>query len=121
MLRLEVELKLTGFRKLTSQISKMMKFKKDTKRCVPLTYVSWEHAPTTLKETLWDYAKARAEKNFKSRHEFTDTHTVGPKLFSQVRHDMIRKMSHAPGWLIGRHDTKTVKKATSVASSDQYL
>ncbi|KAL8155298.1 hypothetical protein AgCh_000610 [Apium graveolens] len=26
------------------------------------------------------------------------------------------KKSHTPGWLTGRHDTKTVKKATSAAS-----
>ncbi|KAL8148906.1 hypothetical protein AgCh_006059 [Apium graveolens] len=159
----------------------MSRFLGTLKRYVPLTYVSWEHVPTTLKETLWDYAKARAEKNSKSRRQFTNTHIVGPKLFSQVRHDMGKnlapgqkpcdgqifiktrkrnpdrqykinpdvinfriktlekklnsseeldgvdelisggKKSHAPGWLIGRHDTKTVKKATSTASSNQYL
>ncbi|KAL8109477.1 hypothetical protein AgCh_025536 [Apium graveolens] len=165
----------------SKNISEMSRFLGTLKRCVPLTYVLWEYVPTTLKKTLWDYAKTRAEKNSKSRLQFTDTHTVGLKLFSQVRHDMGKnlapgqklcdgqifiktlkgkpdrqykinpdvinfrietlekklnssegldgvdelipggKKSHAPGWLIGRHDTKTVKKATSAASSDQYL
>ncbi|KAK1365346.1 hypothetical protein POM88_040907 [Heracleum sosnowskyi] len=29
------------------------------KRCVPLTYASWEHVPENLKNTLWNYVKQR--------------------------------------------------------------
>ncbi|KAL8109479.1 hypothetical protein AgCh_025538 [Apium graveolens] len=153
----------------SKNISEMSRFLGTLKRCVPLTYVLWEYVPTTLKKTLWDYAKTRAEKNSKSRLQFTDTHTVGLKLFLQVRHDMGKNL--APGQkpcdgqifiktlkgkpdrqykinpdvinfrietlekkfnssegldgvdelISGGHDTKTVKKATSAASSDQYL
>ncbi|KAL8109480.1 hypothetical protein AgCh_025539 [Apium graveolens] len=89
----------------------MSRFLGPLKRCVPLTYVLWEHVPTTLKKTLWDYAKETLEKKLNSSEGLDGV----DELISGG------KKSHAPGWLIGRHDTKTVKKATSAASSDQYL
>ncbi|KAK1379855.1 hypothetical protein POM88_026599 [Heracleum sosnowskyi] len=35
--------------------------------------------------------KKRAERNAKSRRQYTDTHTAGPKLFSQIEHKMKNK------------------------------
>ncbi|WOG87627.1 hypothetical protein DCAR_0206857 [Daucus carota subsp. sativus] len=29
------------------------------KRCVPLTYVTWRHVPKNLRQTMWNYVKAR--------------------------------------------------------------
>ncbi|KAK1353264.1 hypothetical protein POM88_052399 [Heracleum sosnowskyi] len=38
--------------------------------------------------------QARAEKNSRSRREYTDTHTAGPQLFSQIRHNMKKKQTY---------------------------
>ncbi|KAL6551956.1 hypothetical protein OROGR_008110 [Orobanche gracilis] len=115
-------------------VSELSRFLGTLKRCVPLTYASWEHVPENLKNTLWNYVKSRikrnhyaayatdeerlenkpdgipleefslllkywgdpdiqvkAERNAKSRREYTDTHTSGPKLFSQIQHKMEKK------------------------------
>ncbi|KAK1364228.1 hypothetical protein POM88_039789 [Heracleum sosnowskyi] len=85
----------------------------------------------------------RAERNAKSRRQYTDTHTAGPKLFSQIEHKMDTinkklgssegldgldelvsgaKKSHGRGWLIGRHDPKCLKTSTSApAPTDSYV
>ncbi|KAK1373571.1 hypothetical protein POM88_029764 [Heracleum sosnowskyi] len=90
--------------------------------------------------------QARPEKNSRSRREYTDTHTAGPQLFSQIRHNMDTinkkllsaegldgldelvsdgKKLHGPGWFIGRHDVKCVKASTQniapPAPTDSYI
>ena len=39
-----------------SNISELSRFLGTLKRCVPLTYISWENVPKDLKEILWNYA-----------------------------------------------------------------
>lgn len=38
-------------------ITEFSSFVGTLKRCVPLTYVSWDHVPENLKNTLWTYVK----------------------------------------------------------------
>lgn len=38
-------------------ISELSNFLGTLKRCVPLTYASWEHVPESLKDTFWSYTK----------------------------------------------------------------
>ncbi|KAK1390957.1 hypothetical protein POM88_019135 [Heracleum sosnowskyi] len=40
-------------------VSELSRFLGTLKRCVPLTYASWEHVPENLKNTLWNYVKQR--------------------------------------------------------------
>ncbi|KAK1381043.1 hypothetical protein POM88_027787 [Heracleum sosnowskyi] len=85
------------------------------KRCVPLTYKSWTDVPQNLKNTLLNYVKqryvfpeewekwywgdeevqAKAKKNAESQKLYVDTHTAGPKLFSQIRHKMTKESDGA--------------------------
>ncbi|KAK1387533.1 hypothetical protein POM88_015711 [Heracleum sosnowskyi] len=39
------------------KISELSNFLGTLKRCVPLTYASWEHVPESLKDTFWSYTK----------------------------------------------------------------
>ncbi|KAK1387535.1 hypothetical protein POM88_015713 [Heracleum sosnowskyi] len=41
------------------KISELSNFLGTLKRCVPLTYASWEHVPESLKDTFWSYTKQR--------------------------------------------------------------
>lgn len=38
-------------------VAELSRFLGTLKRCVPLTYASWEHVPVTLKDTLWEYTQ----------------------------------------------------------------
>ncbi|KAK1399096.1 hypothetical protein POM88_008959 [Heracleum sosnowskyi] len=79
------------------RISELSNFLGTLKKCVTLTYASWEHVLKSFKDTFWSYTKEGAEKNSKNRSEYKDTHTVGPKLFSQIQHKMCgRKYKTSP-------------------------
>ncbi|KAK1369770.1 hypothetical protein POM88_035862 [Heracleum sosnowskyi] len=168
------------------KISELRNFLGTLKRCVPLTYASWEHVPESLKDTFWSCTKQhyiipeecrkwsmktiqtawkgyksrtkrdhytpyatdderlqnkpeeipleefklllnywgdpdvqeRAEKNSKSRGEYKDTHTVGPKLFSQIQHNMetIKKKLNSSEGVDGIEELLSGGKKSHVSS-----
>ncbi|KAK1387019.1 hypothetical protein POM88_015197 [Heracleum sosnowskyi] len=94
------------------KISELSNFLGILKRCVPLTYASWEHVPESLKDTFWSYTKETIKKKLNS--------SEGVDGIEELVYG--GKKSHGQGWLIGRHDSSLIKTSTQAPpQTDSYI